>query len=104
MDLEHALTKLAVDPRKSSVVELRFFGGLTVKETAEVLKVSPDTVMRDWSMARAWLLRDQTKGNAMQPERWSRLEQLYHAAMEQEEDRRAAFLERSCRRRSCSSS
>ena len=59
MDLEQALTKLAVDdPRKSSVVELRFFGGLTVKETAEVLKVSPDTVMRDWSMARAWLLRE----------------------------------------------
>ncbi len=63
MDLEHALTKLAVeDPRKSSVVELRFFGGLTVKETAEVLKVSPDTVMRDWSMARAWLLREIDEG------------------------------------------
>jgi len=59
MDLEQALTKLALDdPRKSSVVELRFFGGLTVKETAEVLNVSPDTVMRDWSMARAWLLRE----------------------------------------------
>ncbi len=59
MDLEQALTRLAEeDPRKSSVVELRFFGGLTVKETAEVLKVSPDTVMRDWSMARAWLLRE----------------------------------------------
>ena len=59
MDLEQALTKLALnDPRKSSVVELRFFGGLTVNETAEVLKVSPDTVMRDWSMARAWLLRE----------------------------------------------
>ena len=59
MDLEQALTRLAQDdPRKSSVVELRFFGGLTVKETAEVLKISPDTVMRDWSMARAWLLRE----------------------------------------------
>ena len=63
MDLEHALIKLAQeDPRKSSVVELRFFGGLTVKETAEVLKVSPDTVMRDWSMARAWLLREMDEG------------------------------------------
>ncbi len=63
VDLEHALTKLAQeDPRKSSVVELRFFGGLTVKETAEVLKVSPDTVMRDWSMARAWLLREMDEG------------------------------------------
>jgi RNA polymerase sigma-70 factor, ECF subfamily len=65
MDLEHALTKLAEeDPRKSNVVELRFFGGLTVKETAEVLKVSPDTVMRDWSMARAWLLREMDEGQA----------------------------------------
>ena len=63
MDLEYALTKLAKeDPRKSGVVELRFFGGLTVKETAEVLKVSPDTVMRDWSMARAWLLREMDEG------------------------------------------
>lgn len=63
MDLEHALTKLAKeDPRKSGVVELRFFGGLTVKETAKVLKVSPDTVMRDWSMARAWLLREMDEG------------------------------------------
>jgi len=63
VDLEQALTKLAQDdPRKSHVVELRFFGGLTVKETAEVLKVSPDTVMRDWSMARAWLLREMDEG------------------------------------------
>ena len=57
------MTKLAQDdPRKSSVVELRFFGGLTVKETAEVLKVSSDTVKRDWSMARAWLLREMDEG------------------------------------------
>ena len=57
--LEEALTKLARDqPRKSKVVEMRFFGGLKVKEIAEVLKVSPDTVMRDWSLARAWLLRE----------------------------------------------
>ncbi len=61
--LEEALIKLAqCDPRKSNVVELRFFGGLTVKETAEVLKVSSDTVMRDWSMARAWLLREMDEG------------------------------------------
>jgi RNA polymerase sigma factor (TIGR02999 family) len=67
LDLEEALTKLAQeDPRKSNVVELRFFGGLTVKETAEVLKVSSDTVMRDWSVARAWLLRemDERRGHA----------------------------------------
>jgi RNA polymerase sigma factor (TIGR02999 family) len=57
--LDEAIDKLAVvDERKSRVVEMRFFGGLDVKETAEVLKVSPDTVMRDWKMAKVWLLRE----------------------------------------------
>jgi RNA polymerase sigma-70 factor, ECF subfamily len=46
----------AVDPRKARVIELRFFGGLNVEETANVLRVSPDTVQRDWRLARAWLL------------------------------------------------
>ena len=56
--LDEALGRLAeLDPRKAQVVELRFFGGLTVDESAEVLKVSPETVLRDWSLARAWLLR-----------------------------------------------
>ena len=55
--LDDALTELAkVDPRKARIVELRFFGGLEVKETAEVVGVSPETVMRDWKLARAWLL------------------------------------------------
>jgi RNA polymerase sigma-70 factor (ECF subfamily) len=57
--LDDALNALAeVDPRKSRIVELRFFGGLSVKETAEVVKVSSDTVMRDWKIARAWLLTE----------------------------------------------
>jgi len=57
--LDDALGRLAeVDERKSRVVELRFFGGLSVKETAEVMKVSVDTVMRDWKLAKAWLLRE----------------------------------------------
>ena len=57
--LEAALNKLAaVDSRKSSVVELRFFGGLSVKETAAVLKVSTDTLTRDWNLAKAWLMRE----------------------------------------------
>jgi len=57
--LDQALARLSeVDQRKTQVVELRFFGGLTVQETAEVLKISPETVMRDWGMARAWLLRE----------------------------------------------
>ena len=54
-----ALKNLAdVDTRKSHVVELRFFGGLSVDETAEVMHVSPETVMRDWKMAKAWLLKE----------------------------------------------
>ena len=56
--LDEALTRLAVvDPRKTHVVELRFFAGLTIEEIAEVLKVSPVTVRRDWSSAKAWLYR-----------------------------------------------
>ena len=57
--LDEALTALAgIDPRKSQVVELRFFGGLGIEETAEVLKVSPETVKRDWKLAKAWLRRE----------------------------------------------
>jgi len=56
--LDAALEKLAeIDPRRSRVVELRFFGGLTVEETAQVLQVAPDTVVRDWRVAKAWLFR-----------------------------------------------
>jgi RNA polymerase sigma factor (TIGR02999 family) len=59
--LDEALNRLAAfDPRKSQVVELRFFGGLNIEETAEVLKISPNTVMRDWNMAKAWLHRELT--------------------------------------------
>jgi RNA polymerase sigma factor (TIGR02999 family) len=54
--LDDALNALAkLDPRKAQVIELRFFAGLSVEETAEVLSLSPDTVMRDWRLARAWL-------------------------------------------------
>jgi RNA polymerase sigma factor (TIGR02999 family) len=57
--LDRALQSLAeVDARKGRVIELRFFGGLSVEETAEVLHVSPDTVKRDWRLARLWLLRE----------------------------------------------
>src|SRR5881396_743780 len=57
--LDDALAALAtIEPRKSRVVELRFFGGLSVEETAEVLKVSPRTVLQDWNLARVWLLRE----------------------------------------------
>lgn len=61
--LDDALGALAaVDPRKSQVVELRFFGGLSVEETAEVLKVSAETVMRDWRLAKVWLRRELRRG------------------------------------------
>jgi RNA polymerase sigma factor (TIGR02999 family) len=61
--LDDALNALArLDARKVQVVEMRFFGGLSVEETAEVLHVSPVTVMRDWSAARAWLYRELAGG------------------------------------------
>jgi RNA polymerase sigma factor (sigma-70 family) len=57
--LDRALDALAAaDARKSRVIELRFFGGLSVEQTAEVLQVSADTVKRDWRLARLWLLRE----------------------------------------------
>ena len=61
--LDDALKSLAAfDERKSRVVEMRFFGGLSAGETAEVLKVSADTILRDWKMAKVWLLRELTEG------------------------------------------
>jgi RNA polymerase sigma factor (TIGR02999 family) len=57
--LDQALTRLAeFDKQQSQIVELRFFGGLSIEDTAEILKVSPATVKRDWAMAKAWLFRE----------------------------------------------
>jgi RNA polymerase sigma factor (TIGR02999 family) len=57
--LDETLIKLAaLDPRRAKVIELRFFGGLSVEETADVLNISPQTVMRDWKLARAWITRE----------------------------------------------
>jgi len=62
--LDDALKELAaVDQRKSKVVELRYFGGLSIKETAEVLSVSVETVVRDWRLAKIWLLRELSEKN-----------------------------------------
>jgi RNA polymerase sigma-70 factor (ECF subfamily) len=64
--LHEALTSLSkVDPRKGRVVELRYFGGLSVEETAEVLRMSPETAKRDWKMAKAWLLRELSGGRSV---------------------------------------
>lgn len=63
VSLDEALTRLAaVDPRQGRIVELRFFGGLSVEETAEVLRVSAATVKNDWSVAKAWLHRELLRG------------------------------------------
>jgi RNA polymerase sigma factor (TIGR02999 family) len=60
--LDDALNALArIDPRRAQVIELRFFGGLTVEETGQVLQISPQTVMRDWRLARAWLARERSQ-------------------------------------------
>jgi len=57
--IDDALKSLeAIDPRKGQVVEIRFFGGLSVKEIGEILKVSPETVQRDWKFAKSWLRRE----------------------------------------------
>ncbi len=64
--LDQALTALAaLDPRQATVVELRFFGGLTIRETAEVLGVSHTIVEREWSLARAWLRRELERAHSM---------------------------------------
>ena len=62
MAIDDALQALArMDPRKARVIELRFFGGLSVDETAEILKISPQSVMRDWKLAKIWLTRELSK-------------------------------------------
>ena len=61
--LDSALNSLAaIDPRQAKVVKLRFFGGLRVEETAEVLGISPRTAKREWAVAKLWLLREMTRG------------------------------------------
>ena len=63
VELDAALDSLAaIDPRKAKVIELRFFGGLSVEETAEALGISAVTVTRDWNTAKGWLLREINRG------------------------------------------
>jgi RNA polymerase sigma-70 factor (ECF subfamily) len=63
MRLDEALEKLAgFDSRKAQVVEMRYFGGLTADEIAAVLRISPQSVHRDWSLAKAWLVREMNSG------------------------------------------
>ena len=95
--LDDALQALAkFDERKSQVIEMRFFGGLSVEETAAVLKVSPATVMGDWRLAKAWLKREMRGDRSHDPERWQRIEALYHQARAAAPADRAAFLAAAC--------
>ena len=72
LELDEALKAFEkVDPRRAQVVELRFFGGMSVRETSQMLKVSPDTVLRDWRLAKAWLLR-QLSAESSEPPAMSR--------------------------------
>ena len=106
--LDDALNSLAkIDPQQARIVELRFFTGLTVEETAEVLGISPATVKRDWVTAKAWLYRDISRATEpdrcqpatpMTPERWQRVKELLNAALELEPSRRAALPGRDLRR------
>jgi RNA polymerase sigma factor (TIGR02999 family) len=67
--LDDALKALAeIDPRQSRIVELRYFAGLSIEDTAEVLQVSPATVKRDWTVARAWLKRELVRGETRRSE------------------------------------
>lgn len=101
--LDDALKALAaLDERKSKVVELKFFGGLSMEEIAEVLRVSTDTVKRDWKVARLWLLRElawRTEWNRdLEPGLWQRVEgcarnPMVQRVLELDESRRAEFLE-----------
>ncbi len=107
--LDEALNKLAAfDEVKSQIVEMRHFGGLTVEEVAEVLKISPVTVMRHWSLAKSWLQRelrgldnDSVFGSFvayvnMNPLFWEKIEEIYHSALEVGEEKRADYLEKLC--------
>ena len=75
---------------------MRFFGGLSVEETAEVLKVSAVTVMRDWSTAKAWLYRELRASLAMDPERWKQVDNLLQSALARDPGRRDEFLHGAC--------
>ena len=106
LDLDVALGKLAtIDSRLGDLVVLRFFGGMTVEEAAESLGLSPATVKRDWSRARAWLFRElrrvvnereSVRSLRMTSDRWEHIFTLFDAALARPEAERAAFLSDHC--------
>ncbi len=99
--LDDALTALAaIDERKSQVVEMRYFGGLSIEETAEALGVSVRTVKRDWTMAKLWLVRELKKsGYGLERCAGSASKRSVHDALERAPDRSCGVSPRSVRRR-----
>src|SRR5512143_274241 len=92
-----ALQELArLSPRQCRVVELRYFGGLSVTDTADVLRVSSDTVTRDWNQAKACFYHELNAVQTMTPERYEKIGELYHAALERDPADREAFLAEMC--------
>ena len=96
--VDDALHRLAaIDAEQARLVELRFFGGLTVEESAAALGISPATVKRHWAVARAWLQREITAWpSLMDAERWRRINDLFHAALERDPGSRGAFIDEAC--------
>ena len=86
----------AFDPRKAQIVELRYFGGLSVEEAAEALGVHPNTVIRDWGLAKAWLKRELSPEGAMQAERWKQDRGAVSRLAARPAGKRAEFLLQAC--------
>ncbi len=95
MALDDALKALAVfDPQKARVVELRYFGGLSIEETADVLGVTGTTIKRHWRFAKAWLHGEMQK--ALTPERWRQVEEIFQAALDLGPQDRARYVSEAC--------
>ena len=90
--LDSAFDRLAaLDPRQARLVELRYFGGLTIDEAAAVMNVAAITVKRDWATARTWLYRESVTGMTATGD-WARVKQLFQEALDITPDARAAFV------------
>jgi len=92
-----ALTRLAeFDPQQAQLVELRFFGGLSIEESAGVLRVSRTTLKRNWNLAKAWLARELRKATRNMPENWDQVKELFTLALERDPEERNDFLRQAC--------
>ena len=97
IQIDEALHRLETfDQRQAKVVEMRFFGGLSVEETAVALGVSEPTVKREWAMAKAWLHRQIRAAYAMTSDRWRQIKQIFQAAVELPPEERSAYVQRAC--------